>query len=553
MKQKLVLLTLVLTLALLASTGVAQWKRMNSPGLVSCLALKDSNIFAGTLDSGVYLSTNKGLNWRPVNTGMENLRVDALTICDSALIAGGYEGIFLSTNGGNSWNDDSKNLPLTEIYVSTLLTNGQNIFMGSLMGTFPGDVFLTTNGDTSWVAVDSGFPQYSSVAALAINDNDLFAGLYGGFGNVGGGVYLSTNNGSSWSAINNGISFDSSNNDYPSVGPFAVIGRNLFAGVGGADIFLSSNNGQSWAAADSGLPAYFPFGIYDFAVSHSSIFAATTNGVFLSTNNGTSWHNVSSELTDTLVTWLSVGDTDLFAETSDSVFWRRPLSEMINLVNAPGDTQVILFSDTGTMNLTVAGDSDQSHPYLITFVNASSDTLTILNAALTDSNNRFSISQFLPGVPDTVFPGDTFSVIVNFLGDTTGTVYLDTIVLTIDPNRVITSFYVYLKGKSFSPGPSGVLQISQISSSEIQCYPNPLTQSTKISFTLPESGASLGDAAEVTIVNLLGSEVARLFSGTLSAGAHSFEWDASGAAGGTYFCVVRTINGVQRVAMVVER
>ena len=63
----------------------------------------------------------------------------------------------------------------------------------------------------------------------------------------------------------------------------------------------------------------------------------------------------------------------------------------------------------------------------------------------------------------------------------------------------------------------------------------------------------MGDAAEVTIVNLLGSEVARLFSGTLSAGEHSFEWDAGQAAAGTYFCVVRTINGVQRVAMVVDK
>jgi len=65
---------------------------------------------------------------------------------------------------------------------------------------------------------------------------------------------------------------------------------------------------------------------------------------------------------------------------------------------------------------------------------------------------------------------------------------------------------------------------------------------------LPESRE-----AEVTIVNLLGSEVARLFSGSLSAGEHAFEWDASGAAAGTYFCVVRTSGGVQRVAMVVDK
>jgi hypothetical protein len=65
---------------------------------------------------------------------------------------------------------------------------------------------------------------------------------------------------------------------------------------------------------------------------------------------------------------------------------------------------------------------------------------------------------------------------------------------------------------------------------------------------LPESGA-----AEVTIENLLGAEVARLFSGSLSAGEHSFEWDAGQAAAGTYFCALRTSGGVQRVALVVDR
>jgi flagellar hook assembly protein FlgD len=96
--------------------------------------------------------------------------------------------------------------------------------------------------------------------------------------------------------------------------------------------------------------------------------------------------------------------------------------------------------------------------------------------------------------------------------------------------------------------PASSVAEQQTISTDIQSYPNPLTQSTKISFTSPESGE-----AEVTIINLLGSEVARLFSGRLSAGAHSFEWDAGQAAAGTYFCVVRTSGGVQRVAMVVSR
>jgi hypothetical protein len=52
---------------------------------------------------------------------------------------------------------------------------------------------------------------------------------------------------------------------------------------------------------------------------------------------------------------------------------------------------------------------------------------------------------------------------------------------------------------------------------------------------------------EVTIVNLLGAEVARIFSGELSAGEHSFSWDASGAAAGMYECVVRVGGSFQRI------
>ncbi len=54
---------------------------------------------------------------------------------------------------------------------------------------------------------------------------------------------------------------------------------------------------------------------------------------------------------------------------------------------------------------------------------------------------------------------------------------------------------------------------------------------------------------EVSIVNLLGAEVARLYEGELDAGEHSFTWDASGAAAGMYECLVRVNGNVQRVPL----
>jgi serine protease AprX len=73
-------------------------------------------------------------------------------------------------------------------------------------------------------------------------------------------------------------------------------------------------------------------------------------------------------------------------------------------------------------------------------------------------------------------------------------------------------------------------------------YPNPFSQSSTITFSCAESGVG-----EVTIVNLLGAEVERIFSGGLSAGQHSFEWDASGVPAGMYECVVRAGGEVQRI------
>lgn len=76
----------------------------------------------------------------------------------------------------------------------------------------------------------------------------------------------------------------------------------------------------------------------------------------------------------------------------------------------------------------------------------------------------------------------------------------------------------------------------------LNTYPNPFFQSSTITFSCAEAGAG-----EVTIFNLLGAEVARIFSGELGAGEHSFQWDASGAAAGVYECVVRVGGETRRI------
>jgi hypothetical protein len=80
------------------------------------------------------------------------------------------------------------------------------------------------------------------------------------------------------------------------------------------------------------------------------------------------------------------------------------------------------------------------------------------------------------------------------------------------------------------------------SKSEIQIYPNPFSKGTTINVTSTESGM-----AEIAIVNILGQEVKRIFSGELAAGEHSFSWDAGGMAPGMYICVVRSGGSIKQL------
>lgn len=102
---------------------------------------------------------------------------------------------------------------------------------------------------------------------------------------------------------------------------------------------------------------------------------------------------------------------------------------------------------------------------------------------------------------------------------------------------------------TFCIGANGrVGDMTSESSANLLVFPNPVSQSTVIRFTLFERSAS-----KVSIINLLGEEVVTLQSGTLEVGEHSLTWDARGVAPGVYSCVVRTNGKTQFVGMMLLR
>jgi hypothetical protein len=294
----------ILNFLILINNSDAQWVQTNGiyGSTIFSLAVSGNNIFAGTSQYGVYISTNSGSSW--VQTALNNRNVRSFAVNGNNIFAGTDEyGVYLSTNNGSSWTQ-------TALYYTTvwsLAISGNNIFAGTDNG-----VYLSTNNGSTWTQTAL---TETIVSSLAINGNNIFAGTWDG-------AYLSTNNGSSWIQI--GL-YDKD------VYSFAVSGNNIFAGTDNG-VYLSTNNGSSWT--QTGFNNQY---IYSLAVNGNYIFAGTQNypsgscGVYLSTNNGSSWiqKNEGFNVIPT-ISALLIANNYIFAGTYEQSVWRRLYSEIIN-------------------------------------------------------------------------------------------------------------------------------------------------------------------------------------------------------------------------------
>jgi photosystem II stability/assembly factor-like uncharacterized protein len=339
-------MTVCLFIILLTGMVKAQWIQTSLDSVnVLCLADSGQYLFAGTDNNGIYRSSDDGMSWITVNTGLTNYGVQALVASENNYFAGTSSGVFISTNNGATWATTGELLNVHVIVVS-----GSKVFAGHGhcgRGGCWGGIRLTTNNGFSWTELDTEEFLYMGVWDISLyptgkGETNIFAGTWGG------GVFRSADSGRSWTASSSGLP-----NGY--VSALAVSGTRLFASTD-SGVYVSTNTGANWT------PANTPF------LSFSTIFqtdsyllAGTDNGVSLSTNNGVDWIFVNSGLSNLSVSSFAIGGSYLHVGTSSGV-WKRPLSEMIPTSSwirqnsgTTNNLRSVCFTDANTG--TVVGDS----------------------------------------------------------------------------------------------------------------------------------------------------------------------------------------------------
>lgn len=103
---------------------------------------------------------------------------------------------------------------------------------------------------------------------------------------------------------------------------------------------------------------------------------------------------------------------------------------------------------------------------------------------------------------------------------------------------------------TMSTFPVGIKQISQTAAefNLMQNYPNPFNPSTKIKFSIPKDGFT-----DLRVYDVLGREVAVLYTGFNKAGEYETEFNSFGIASGVYFYKLTTPDNVSVKKMIVSR
>ena len=317
-----------------------------------------SNLFV-VLPEGVYKSTNTGQTWFNSSSNIIASSISALYNFNNRIYAASYEnGISYTNNNGSNWTD--VNQDLSSPTVISIGSCDSVLFIGTYGGNYK-----STNYGTNWILSNLGLSGAST--AFISNSGMILAGEYipykstdygqlwfpasSGFISGGGKIKDFTQIGNYTYSVNSNRLFLSPNFGvfwvelinpwfYSEVNALTSYQRYLYVGHGDSGIYKTDSLATSWTRINNGLTNKKIRALY---TNSNKVFAGTQGGVFVTTNNGSNWHPLNNGLTNLYITSIISDATYLFAGTRGSGIWKIPLSEILTDIKANTNDPVTFY------------------------------------------------------------------------------------------------------------------------------------------------------------------------------------------------------------------
>lgn len=320
---QIAIIILITKISILSFPAFSQWTNTSggfpSGTFALTTAVHGNNIYAG-VNNGILISDNNSTVWTRIlsNTGY----INAITFNGLYIFAGsGGSGIYITSNSGVNWNTALSSS------IWSLSSSGGNVYAV----VFAERVYKTTDNGVLWNPVSPG----GNVRSVTADEPYVYSGFYNYTSGGNGGVYVSVNSGANWTRTLADINIYS----------IAFKNETVYAGAtddtlrtGG--VYVSVDHGGTWfrSQLDSvSVKTICTHENYVFAGVDNSYYPGFLEyaGFWVSTNRGLSWNKKSDGLpaSNTAVYSISVMNDYIYIVASDGGIWKRPVSQVISVEN----------------------------------------------------------------------------------------------------------------------------------------------------------------------------------------------------------------------------
>jgi photosystem II stability/assembly factor-like uncharacterized protein len=313
------------------------WKNLVNTNSVYQIKVNGNIIYALTT-SGLLFSKNNGIAWSIANLGTAPGTINSIDLMDNKIFVATSKGLFVSADTAKTWKS-KENLLIKDKDNYFIFASGTKLFVASSNnGVTINGAYVSNDQGENWskVATEIG----NVIYAMAKDQNSLVI-------SSSNGVFLSNNNGDTWKNIstiynssvairNNiiyaivpkGIAMTSNegatwetikeHNDHSYFRDLAVSGNALYvASINGGGVSVTSDNGKNWQQDNIGMINTF---VWTMEQIDNQIYAGTFGGLFLSKNQGNSWVLIKNGLPAKNVYTVKKISKRIFAGTTDGIF-----------------------------------------------------------------------------------------------------------------------------------------------------------------------------------------------------------------------------------------